>query len=60
MGGRISNWGTPSMREFIFWREGMSPEEFEQEREYYYQNLYTAVRDGTYLPLWKQELQKRV
>lgn len=49
----IESWATHSMREFIFWRDGMSPEEFEKERDYFYQNI-DMVRKGEYVPLWKQ------
>ena len=31
----------------------MTPEEFEEEREYYLNNL-DKVQEGRYVPLWKQ------
>lgn len=48
-----NNWATPSMREFVFWRNGMTPDEFDAEREYYYKHM-EDVQNGTYIPLWKQ------
>lgn len=50
-----NNWAPHSVREVPFWRNDMSPEEYEVERTYYYQNYYTTVRTGEYLPLWKQK-----
>lgn len=48
-----SNWVTFSMMEVPFWRDGMQPEEYEKEREYYYRN-FDKVKSGEYVPLWKQ------
>lgn len=51
---KISDWATPSMQEFPFWRDGMTPEEFEKERDYFYQvRAYENIQE--YVPLWKQE-----
>lgn len=47
------NWSTPTMREVPFWKDGMSIEEYEKERDYYYKHLQ-EVKNGTYTPLWKQ------
>ncbi|MBO5426772.1 MAG: hypothetical protein J6A25_14790 [Lachnospiraceae bacterium] len=49
-----SNWSTPTLREVPFWRDGMSPEEYEIERSYYLEN-YNLVAEGKYVPLWKQK-----
>ena len=48
-----NDWATPSMKEYVFWREGMTPEEFEKEREYYIRHL-KEVKEGKYKPLWQQ------
>lgn len=47
------NWAPHSVREVPFWRDGMSPEEYEVERRYYYDN-YDLVKQRKYMPLWKQ------
>lgn len=47
------NWSTPTLREVPFWRDGMSQEEYEKEREYLARN-YHLFRQGRYVPLWKQ------
>lgn len=46
-------WATPTLKEVPFWREDMSPEEYERERTYMIQN-WNAVLQGRYVPLWKQ------
>lgn len=48
-------WATPTLKEVPFWRDGMSPEEYDIEREYYAKNFH-LVRDGSYKPLWKQKM----
>ena len=48
------DWSTPSLREVPFWKDGMSIEEYEKEREYYYTHL-NDVKRGSYEPLWKQK-----
>ena len=47
------NWANYTLKEAPFWREGMTPEEYDIEREYYGKN-YDLVRKGKYVPLWKQ------
>lgn len=47
-----SNWATPSMKEFVFWRDGMTPEEFEKERDHYYKMMMQG-KETEYKPLWK-------
>lgn len=49
------DWATPGVKEVPYWRDGMSVEEYEIEREYYYRNL-DSVRKCEYTPLWKQKL----
>ena len=48
------NWATETLKEVPFWREGMSPEEYEVERTYYYNN-WDLVESLKYVPLWKQK-----
>lgn len=51
--GENKSWATESLKEFPFWRDGMEPEEFDREREYYLKNT-NLVSQGKYMPLWKQ------
>lgn len=32
----------------------MSPDEYDKEREYYFKNFDSLVKNGKYTPLWKQ------
>jgi len=48
-----SDWATYSLMEAPFWKNGMTPEEYEKEREYFYKHL-EDVKKGTYKPLWQQ------
>ena len=49
------NWATPSIKERPFWRDGMSCEEYELERAYYYNYLNKDIaHQREYKPLWKQ------
>lgn len=49
-----NNWSSPTLREVPFWREGMTQDEYELEREYYAKNFH-LLREGGYIPLWKQK-----
>jgi len=49
-----SDWASPSLKEAPFWRDGMTPEEYDVEREYLGRN-YHLLLDGTYEPLWRQK-----
>ena len=49
-----NNWATPTMKEVPFWYDGISEEEYEKEREYYFKN-FNLVQKGMYIPLWKQK-----
>lgn len=49
----ISDWATPTLKEAVYWRDGMTPEEYDEEREYFGLN-YKMFMDGTYKPLWAQ------
>ena len=48
------NWATPSLMEAPYWRDGMTPEEYDIERAYFQRNI---DKWGTpeYVPLWKQK-----
>lgn len=48
------NWATPSLMEAPYWRDGMTPEEYDIERAYFLRNI---DKWGTpeYIPLWKQK-----
>lgn len=46
-------WPTAGTKEWIFWRDGMTPEEFDTEYQYLAEH-YSELQAGTYVPLWKQ------
>lgn len=48
-----SNWATGTLKEVPFWRDGMTPEEYEEERTYYCEHWLEYTR-GEYRPLWMQ------
>ncbi len=50
----MSDWATLQVKEVPFWRDDMTPEEYEKERNYYNKHL-DDVRNCTYIPLWKQK-----
>lgn len=56
-GSSEKDWAHPTLKEMPFWREGMTTEEYDTEREYYYKN-YDLVREGKYKALWKQRMEK--
>lgn len=47
------NWATETLKEAPFWREGMQPEEYDKEREYFIRHYEDYLNDK-YTPLWKQ------
>ena len=49
-----SEWATYGMMEAPFWRNDMSPEEYDREQEYFYRHL-DDWKNGTYIPVWKQQ-----
>nr|WP_289706990.1 hypothetical protein [Enterocloster clostridioformis] len=57
--GESSGWASATLKEVPFWRDDMSPEEYDREREYYAENFH-LLRAGTYLPLWVQEQGEEV
>jgi len=48
-----SDWASESLMEAPFWRNGMTPEEYDIEREYLGRNFH-LLQEGKYVPLWKQ------
>ena len=48
-----SDWATETLMEAPYWRNGMTPEEYDEEREYLGKN-FTLLKEGKYIPLWKQ------
>lgn len=50
---KTNDWGTPSMKEQIFWHEGMTPEEYEKELHHFYDMISRGKR-AEYQPLWKR------
>lgn len=49
----MNNWASETIKEVPFWRNDMSPEEYEVEREYFI-NHWEDFKQGKYVPLWKQ------
>lgn len=49
----MSDWASPTLKEVPFWREDMSPEEYQIENEYLAEH-WDEYRQGNYVPLWKQ------
>ena len=47
------DWATPTLKEAPFWKDGMTPEEYDEEREYFYKH-YEDYTNGKYKPLWQQ------
>ncbi len=46
---------TSGAKEAPFYREGMTPEEWMKENDYYIAHFQEWI-DGTYQPLWKQDM----
>ena len=51
---RQSDWAAETLMEAPFWRNGMTPEEYEMENRHLSKNFYKQ-KDGNYMPLWMQE-----
>ena len=49
-----NNWANGTLKEVPFWRDDMLPDEYEIEREYFY-NHWEDYTNGKYFPLWKQK-----
>ncbi|MCM1115751.1 MAG: hypothetical protein NC397_09665 [Clostridium sp.] len=54
----MDDWATPTLKECPWWRDDMTPEEYDIEREYYGTYFYDLVQKGKYVPLWKQKTTK--
>ena len=54
---KMEELATPTMIHNPWWRQGMTPEEYDKEREYYFSNFDTLVVNGKYVPLWKQKAE---
>lgn len=51
----ISNdWATPRIKEFIFWHEGMTPDDYEIEQDYFFAHMNNPQKRAEYQPIWKQ------
>lgn len=50
----MDDWATPTLKECPWWRDGMTPEEYDIEREYCCKNYDTSEKMISYIPLWKQ------
>ena len=48
------NWATETLKEVPFWRNDMTPEEYDIEREYFARN-FNLIKNGEHIPLWKQK-----
>lgn len=48
-----NNWATPSIKEWIFYHDDMTPEEFEEEYNHYWKYA-SEGRLNEYKPLYKQ------
>lgn len=49
-----NDWATPTIKDVPFWRDDITPEEYDTERIYFYQN-FDSYKNGTYIPLWQQK-----
>ena len=54
MESKKSDWARGTIKEVPFWREDMSVEEYEEERNYLNQHQ-TDYMNNRYIPLWKQK-----
>ena len=54
MMGEQVDWATPSIKEAPFWKEGMTPAEYDKELEYYERN-FDLVLSCRYKPLWQNK-----
>ena len=48
-------WEAFGRMEHPYWRDGMTPEQFDTEGEYYCTNYFNLVEVGKYTLLWKQK-----
>ena len=55
----ILGWETPNEHEKPFWRDGMSPEEYDIENEYLGRN-FSKRHTREYFPLWRQKIMRQI
>lgn len=48
------DWARATLKEAPFWRDGMTPEEYDKEN-IYLQEHWDEYMDDNYIPLWKQK-----
>ena len=48
-------WATPTLKECPWWRDGMTPEEYDVEREYCYKNFDTPEKNDSVYTLVETE-----
>lgn len=53
----MDDWATATLKEAPYWRDGMTPEEYENERDYFNSHLRDFYHNN-YTPLWKQKISK--
>ncbi|MBO4903038.1 MAG: hypothetical protein J5518_09620 [Lachnospiraceae bacterium] len=49
----IDDWD-PLLLEYPFVRKGMTAKEYDEEKAYYFSRPIDEIKNGTYIPLWKQ------
>lgn len=49
----MEDWARETLKEAPYWRDGMTPEEYEIERDYFNAHL-KEYYCGKYKPLWEQ------
>ena len=54
MSNSNDEWASGQIKEAPYWRKGMTPEEYDEERTYFFANI-NKYFSGTYEPLWKQK-----
>ena len=52
------NWCYGTLREVPFYFDGITPEQYDKEREYWIKN-WEQYKRGEYVPLWKQEKESK-
>lgn len=48
-----SDWASYGLMEVPYWRNGMTPEEYEEEQRYFCMH-FEDWKKGAYAPLWQQ------
>ena len=52
---KMENWANITLKHNAWWKEVMTPDDYDKERDYYFSNFDTLVVNGKYVPLWKQK-----